>query len=180
MEHIEVGAMREFFAKVLDQVNDLSAQAGLVSGLQQQVNELNERVHLLEQNNYNLQQALNDANGRSSQLEESLHNEQANSQRATEHVYALRHTIVEADARVSALSTELTNERDGHRITQANLEDCRKAVVEFEQRVADLRAVQETTEQSEASWKGQAKHWEQRCSELQGKLDRVTSILNPA
>src|SRR5215469_7254267 len=98
MDNIEVGTMREFFAKVVDQVNELSAQAGLVSGLQQQVNELRDRISQLENQNYQLQQSLNDANGALAQRQGELESVNDSYRRATEHADALRHTIVEADA----------------------------------------------------------------------------------
>lgn len=180
MDTNEVGAMREQFARFLDYVNEQANSAGLVSGLQAQVNDLTERVRNLEQQNYNLQQALNDANSRREQVERDLAVKNDDYQRAITVNDGLRNTIVDADHRVNDLNTQLANEVDGHRITKANLEDSRRATQEWEQRANTLSDDLRLMTASSDEWHNRANDWEKRASELQAKLDRVTSILSPA
>ena len=171
--------MREFFAKVVDQVNDLSAQAGLVSGLQQQVNDLRERINTLEQANYNLQQSLNDANSRVESLTHDVSTHQEAARAANEHANALRETIVQRDSRVYELEGNLRSETDAHRITKADLDDARRATSEQEANYIRTRDELNATVTQRDEWISKANQLGIENAELRAKLDRVMSILNP-
>jgi len=168
--------MREFFAKVVDQVNDLSAQAGLVSGLQQQVNDLRERINGLEQANYSLQQSLNDANGRVESLTREVGTHQEAARVANEHVNALRETIVQRDTKVYELEGNIRAETDAHRITRADLDDARRATQEWEskynQTSDSLRAITDDRDHL-VVLKGDL---ERENSDLRAKLDRIGAM----
>lgn len=177
---IEVGEMREFFAKVVDKVNELSAQAGLVSGLQEQVNQLAERLNQLEQANADLKNKLEYAQSQLQVVEQDLQGERENHQRAIEHAEALRNTIVEADARVVDLTNKLDNEQDSHRITTANLEDSRLAVTELENDRDELKDMLADTKAELSKARESEYDWERRYREAQRQLDVIRGVVVPA
>jgi len=178
--NIEVDDMRQFFANVVDTVNNLSAQAGLVSGLQQQVNDLRERITSLEQQNYNLQAQLNDANGRVEQLNRTNTEVQGQLDYSRNDAQSLRDTIVQRDQAVADLSDQVRSEIDSHRITKADLEDSRRSTQEWEQNYNNTRDTLNSVIAERDEWRRRAVENESRANELQSQADRLRAVLNPS
>jgi chromosome segregation ATPase len=168
--------MREFFAKVVDTVNDLSNQAGLVSGLQQQVNDLRDRLSQVEADNQVLRQQLTEAQSQVANWQRNSDTANEAARIANEQINALRETVIQADHRVASLGTELKNEQDGHRITKADLDDSRRAVQERDERIGHISAARDEAQSLVREWQDRSNKFERENAELRTKLDRIGAM----
>ena len=172
--------MRDFFNRVVDQVNQLTGTAAQVEGLTQQVNALTQRIAELESQNGQLYAKLAEVDSDLAKARDEAHSHEAAAVAANEHVNSLRETIVQADHRVADLSTSLKNEEDSHRITKADLEDARRAVAEWEANYNKTKDELYITTTSRNEWQSRADEYVREISELKAKLDKIQAALSPA
>ena len=172
--------MKEFFQRVVDEVATLSTQAAQVEGLRQQVSELTTRVNQVEQANAELRTQLDEARNINNAWQTKFHDVERDFDNERAVTVALRETAVQRDAKVSELVGELRSETDAHRITKANLEDSRRATGEQEARANDYQERLNNTVTLLEEWRAKANDYEKRNGELQAKLDKITSFINPA
>jgi len=168
--------MREFFAKVVDTVNDLSSQAGLVSGLQQQVNDLRERISNLEADNAALRQQLSDAQYQVANWQRNSDTANEAARQANEQIVGLRDTIVQRDSTVVELNGQIKSETDAHRITRADLDDARRAVQEWESKYNEVSDRLSITSTERDTWHTRADDLARENAELKGKLDKIEAM----
>jgi chromosome segregation ATPase len=171
--------MREFFQGVVDHVATLSTQAQRVGELEQRVNELTQRINDLEGHNYQLRQEAEAANAIAAQAKAEAETHRNAAMASNEHVNALQSTIVAADHRVADLTSQLVSEQDGHKITKGDLSDARQAAQEWERQYVVTQQELDHTRDVRDGYQKQAQDAEARATELQAKLDRLSSILNP-
>jgi len=171
--------MREFFDRVVQQVNQLTGTAQEVEGLHQRINELADRVRSLEETNRNLQQQLDQAQRSVTSLEASNteHLRELDNERAV--TANLREVIVTSDNRVASLTNDVKSETDAHRITRADLDDARRAISEWETKYnqANDAFISASVERDE--WRNRANSLDRDNAELKSKLDGISAMLNP-
>jgi chromosome segregation ATPase len=176
----EVETMREFFNKLLGQFEHLTGTAQRVAELEQNMNELKDRIGGLEQANIHLarelEQARHDVDA--AKAEAQQHRDAAVG--ANESVKALQDTIANADSRVAKLTEEVRSEVDSHRITKADLEDARKSAQEWESQYVQVKGQVDGAYADRDTALNRVRELETVASDLQSKLDRLTAILNPA
>jgi chromosome segregation ATPase len=171
--------MKEFFQRVIDQMAEYSTQASQVEGLRQHVQNLLERVNTLEADNTQLRDQLGeyaDKINRAEQQAESFRSQLEGERNA---VQALRETIYQRDQYVQELTTRHQQEVDAHKITASERDDARQKIAELEQAKSELYSSFTAVEADRNSWRDKAIDLEARVADLNTKLERVNSILNP-
>jgi chromosome segregation ATPase len=168
--------MREFFDRVVSQVNQLTGTAAQVEGLQSQVNELRTRISQLEADNAQLRGELNEAHTRTSELESNLGvtQSQLDSERAV--TQGLRDTIVQRDSIVVELNGQVKSETDAHRITRADLDDARRAVQEWESNYNTTKDQLSSVTAQRDEWHARADSLQAENHELKSKLDKISAM----
>ena len=177
---MEVGEMKDFFQKVVDEVATLSTQAQQVQGLQEQVTNLSNRVNQVEQANTELMTKLDEAQATIARLQDERSKVDYALEAERQHVVALRDANVARDTRVSELEGNLRSETDAHRITKADLEDSRRATSEQEARANGYQQRLNDTVSLLEEWRAKANDYERRNTELQTKFDQLRSVLSPS
>ena len=171
--------MKEFFQNIVDQVATLSTQAARVSGLEQRITELSDRLNNLEQVNRQLQSDLGEAR----ELVQKLVHEKAvttghleNEKAVTQ---ALRETITQRDAGVVALETSFRQEQEAHRITTSERDDARQRNQELEQSLASSKQSYDDVFHDRDNWRQKFWDMEKEAAQVKQQLDKINSVLNP-
>jgi chromosome segregation ATPase len=179
MSEVSEATMREFFQSVVDKVAELSTQASKVEQLEQRINALNERVSGLEQENAQLRSDLNGATNTVHELSAQLNDTNAKLDVERGVSAALRETIVTRDSRVTELSGNLEQEADAHKVTLRERDEAQSEVQDLKAYVAGLKENLITATERGDHWYEVANGYERSVKELQARIDRINSVLNP-
>src|SRR5215469_4922807 len=171
--------MREFFDRVVQQVNQLTGTAQQVEGLQTQVNDLHQRISNLEADNAELRRQLTEAQYQVANWQRNSDQANEAARQANEQIVGLRDTIVQRDSTVVELNGQIKSETDAHRITRADLDDARRAISEWETKYnqANDAFISASVERDE--WRNRANSLDRDNAELKSKLDGISAMLNP-
>jgi chromosome segregation ATPase len=179
MEQFTGGNMQEYLQKVVDYVAQLSTQASLVQGLQEQVSRMNERLNNLEQENAQLRRDLDQANGQINHVQSDLDNTTRNLDNERAVSQSLRDTIVQRDAGVVSLEQDLRSERDAHTVTTRERDEAKAENEDLRMLVEQLRHKLGEATQERDNLNKDMSEANREISDLRTRLDRVNSILNP-
>ena len=171
--------MKEFFQSVVDQVATLSTQANRVAGLEQQINELYDRVRSLEADNQALRYELGQANARNADVQDMLTRTQSNLDSERSVVQGLRDTLIQRDTKVQEVELEVESERNSHRITKSERDDARTRNEELDREVTSFRQQVSAVVSERDHYREESSRLEKENVELRQRLDRINSVLNP-
>src|SRR5947207_5966657 len=172
--------MREYFQRVVDHVAGLSTQAAQVTGLQNAVSDLSNRLANLEAENANLRKEVSEAWEYAHRMEAETQGSSAAKEAAEQHVQALKDVIVQRDTAVSSLSQAHESEKAQHRITMADRDDARQRAEELTTRLAARDEAVRGLEAERDHWIQKANGHSSELEEVRGKLDRIQSLLSPS
>jgi chromosome segregation ATPase len=179
MSEINEATMREFFQSLIDKVAVLSTQADRVNYLEQQIQNLTAKVVELEGQNAELRRDLSGTVGHVNELQEKLNATQnaLDSERSVSH--GLRETIVSRDTKVNELSTDLNHTNEHVEVVTRERDEARNEAGDLRALVDTVRSSLRDTSEDRDRWRNEAQRLEGVVSDLQTRLDRVNSILNP-
>jgi chromosome segregation ATPase len=171
--------MREYFERIVSHVVGLSEQARKVEDLSRMVNDMSNRITILEGENWSLKNDLNSQIERANQVQAQNDATQLELQNAREHSHALAETIILRDSRVSELEQARQSAVDEAIIYKHELEIANNRNSDQEALISDLQAQLVDMTDDRNNWQHVANENERLAQDLRVQLDRIQSILNP-
>lgn len=180
MSEINEVTMKEFFQAAIDKFAELSTQANKVDYLEQRIRAMEDRIGGLETENANLRADLDGTTHHAQELQSQLNATQNSleAERAVSH--GLRETIVSRDSRVQELASYLDDTRHTAETATQERDDARSEVNDLKAYVDNLKDQVRNATEGRDHWHQVADGLERTVAELQARLDRINSVLNPA